>query len=303
MSKDDPYLTLLDDLQAYDNPEAFTDTGSDGVYRLSLPFPDSLDEGLDLPVVAALEIQGDKLMIALREYLFWTFTKAPVDFEKAGVKTIQEFKELLLADPVFGQAEKAYFWFFVRHFPELVNKLMITLGVLAIDSLATHGGFISEEQRKKEEVKLRATVEVAVKGYRNDLKRILRTRTRGGKTPTIAPDIRASLHLEYQQLYKAAKLIKKHHDSLYQTYIAQHHRTTQDVWTGFWLDHAAKVFSDQPKEFLALFAEIDRPSASEASYIWLARSHRRKLSYIKKLVKESKKVLSNSSNESTSPSD
>src|SRR5207245_718350 len=112
-------------------------------------------------------------------------------------------------------------------------------------------------------------LEANLQGLRKDIKRRLKIRGRGGKTSTLAPDVRSSLHDTYDSTYKSAKTIKKHHDSLYRTFLSQKHRTNR--WREFWVKHAEQVFEDQPKEFLELFSEAGRPSASDVAYDWVSR--------------------------------
>jgi hypothetical protein len=118
---------------------------------------------------------------------------------------------------------------------------------------------------------------------------MLRTRTRGGKTSALSPDLRQSLHLTYDGLHTTAKTIKKHHDSLYQTFCGQRHRVGRKEWQGFWIEHATKVFGDQPTGYLELFAEANRPSASEVAYAWVAQSTGLRESYVRKFIKELRK--------------
>jgi len=184
MPKDDP--TLFEELKVYDNPEAFKDPALEGTYRLSLPLKDSTD--FPLPVVVTVEIDGAKLTEASSQYFSWVIAQIPdQDLARAGVRTADEFKAMMLTDPKFNDAKRAYFWFFVRYFPELVNKLVLTLGVLSFDSLATHGFVESEQQRVQLEQKIKGTVEMALTGFRRDFKRMLRTRTRGRPKKLIDP--------------------------------------------------------------------------------------------------------------------
>jgi hypothetical protein len=269
-------VALLKDLQAYENPEASTDLQNPHVYRLNIPGKPYDAKGAALKV----DLDGAQLKSCLRALMTVTLKHLP-----------KESLEQYLASTIYLQSEDEMYLFFLRHFPNLMTDFFITLSQIALVSPGSVGTItFSGDDRKDFERHQKDLLEVNLKRLRKKIKQMLRTRTRGGKTSSLAPDLRGSLHLTYDRFHETAKTIKKHYDSLSRTFHAQRNRASQKEWQPFWIEHAMNVFSDQPRAFLELFSDAAKPSASEIAYAWVSQTTGLRQSYIRKLVKELRKA-------------
>jgi len=100
---------------------------------------------------------------------------------------------------------------------------------------------------------------------------------------------RAKQHEVYDRLFEIAKSIKPYYDDLHRRYNKEHSQQTVpfEQWQSFWIDHAVQ-FYEYEKDFLALFADQDEPSASELAYRHMATDTRHSRSYIEKIVRKSR---------------
>jgi hypothetical protein len=133
---------------------------------------------------------------------------------------------------------------------------------------------------------VRSLLTLKIRELHNDLKRMVGTRTRGGKTSKLEPSLRQRLHLDYEALYEGAKPLKKQYNVLRKTFDANRHRKDHAEWERFWIDHSSKLYADYDQDYLRLFASIDNPSASEVAYKWLSMKTGLRQSYVQRIVKE-----------------
>lgn len=154
---------------------------------------------------------------------------------------------------------------------------------------------LSAQQRKTIkalESELVDSIDVKSIEKKRDWEREFRAETegRGGSAARLGANERQSLHRQYDDTYKIVKGIKKDYDKLLATFTETHKRSGHKwkQWHVFWNKYATELYGQQP-EFLALFAEQDKPSASEIVYRWLARQKGHEVSYLKRLVYKSRR--------------
>jgi hypothetical protein len=127
-------LSLLQDLEKYDNPQAYSDPNEPHVYRLRIPPKQYETE----PVILKIELNGSHLKQSLRDLLFFALKDVPsIDqmMEQIGAKDFADFKVQLTATESYQQTENEVYLFWLRHFPELITKFFLIISQVALASL------------------------------------------------------------------------------------------------------------------------------------------------------------------------
>lgn len=172
------HLALLEDLKAYDNPAAYSDPDHPHLYKLRI-----VSVALEhLPTILNVDVNGVNLFPVLRECLFGLIAHAPnaqaemiSDYE---AKDWEDARAKIIADPEYRIAEQESYWFFVRNFPRLMVKvyeLFLTMTVMSVFKTST----FSAEQQLEMEPTIKRFLEIGTKELRDEIKRMLRTRTSG----------------------------------------------------------------------------------------------------------------------------
>lgn len=174
-STTDPALIgLKEDLQAYDNPEVFYDT--------TLPFTPKTRIFTALlenqPDVLRVEIEGNTLWLAIRELTMRTLWHQATKMDPT--YTQEDFlKDRAdgLEDPVYLKIEEDMFYFFVRNFPQLLLRIYQILNRLTL----VYGSrtAMNPAQRQAFEADIKNEVMAQVRELRNDIKKMLQTRSSG----------------------------------------------------------------------------------------------------------------------------
>jgi hypothetical protein len=258
-SSDDP--EFLKDLRRYNNPEVFDDPSLPQYYRFQVPsFPE--------PSILSIEVNGDGLPNALRERFFALTGLGP----KAGGALLKGFDSW----------ERDMLLFFVRHLPLLTVRLYKTLETMSVLKVLAE---VSDDPRKQNET-LKQILRILLPTIEHDLKQILGTRRRLSK---LDAKTRQSLHTWYDEIHQGAKVIKKHYEETFVEFEKSHRRTghTRKEWQEFWANHAQQRYGYE-EEFVALFAESGRLSASEVAYTWMAQKTGHTSKYVKRLVMDAR---------------
>jgi len=200
----------------------------------------------------------------------------------------ESFRAQTIGDDEYLGLEREMCWFFFRHFP----KLLLRLYDIAMRVSVIHMARMLEDNaaRQEREKDLKRSLARMVRDLQKDIHQMLGTRKRGGSTGKLRPDLRKSLHLEYENIYPIAKTIKKQYENLRKTFNASRHRAGLDEWQEFWNESAGKLFPDIAPDFLTLFASADNPSASDVAYVWISQSTTLSQSYVRKKIKELRKA-------------
>jgi hypothetical protein len=113
---------------------------------------------------------------------------------------------------------------------------------------------------------------------------------RGGSDPRLPSSQRESLHAQYEVHYVRAKRVKRDYNVKLKEFQGRRRARgyTHKEWVDYWMKDAHD-YPDEIQEYLALFAEIDNPSASDIAYRILAAQTGHKRSYLERLVAESRK--------------
>ncbi len=121
-------------------------------------------------------------------------------------------------------------------------------------------------------------------------KRLRAERGRGGSTARLEPNKRRSLHVQYDEICKIARPIKKDYDATFKRFDESHRRggSTWEQWQEFWGRYSIDLYRHDAA-FLLLFAAPDEPSASEVAYRQLAAQTGHTPSYVETLVLKSRK--------------
>lgn len=113
---------------------------------------------------------------------------------------------------------------------------------------------------------------------------------RGGSKARLEHRQIASLHDDYDEIQRIARVVRKSYLPMFKTFESTHTRSGYkwEEWQEFWVESAAKLTGHEA-EFLLLFAQPDKPSASEIAYKWLAAQTGHTRSYVQTLVIKSRK--------------
>jgi hypothetical protein len=112
----------------------------------------------------------------------------------------------------------------------------------------------------------------------------------GGSETRLSKTERQILHTKYNAIYKIAKEIRTHHNTTLERFDQRHRRSgwNWEDWEEFWGRYAGDLY-EHDAEFLLLFANQDRPSASEVAYRRLAAQTEHTRSYVERLVLKARK--------------
>ncbi len=121
-------------------------------------------------------------------------------------------------------------------------------------------------------------------------KRLRAEPKRGGSKARLEHLQRQSLHEDYDEVQRIAKLVRKSYLTTFKTFETTHSRNgyNWEEWQEFWVKYATELTGHEA-EFLLLFAERDNPSASEIAYRWLVAQTGHTRSYVEALVIKSRK--------------
>ncbi len=178
-SVDADYLALLEDLKNYDNPEAYNDSGHPHLYKLRI-----ISKAFEhLPTILNIDVDGLNLMPVLRECLFGILAQGGGDVREQMIadyeaKDWDEAREMIIADSDYKIAEQDCYWFFVRNFPKLMVKVYELFVLMTVMSVFKSRTFSIEQQRDMEPT-IKHFLELGTKDLRNEIKRMLRTRSSG----------------------------------------------------------------------------------------------------------------------------
>lgn len=113
---------------------------------------------------------------------------------------------------------------------------------------------------------------------------------RGGSEPKLPEYERKSLHAQYDALHTVAKIIKKDYEAKLKLFAKKRAAKgySHKEWRDHWIE-SADIYPDVFKNFVAIFAHEDRPSASDVAYIVLAEQTGHKRSYLPRLIADSRK--------------
>ncbi len=89
----------------------------------------------------------------------------------------------------------------------------------------------------------------------------------GGSEARLKKEVRRSLHVQYDEIYETAKIIKRDHDAALLRFDKAHRRSGYKPaqWQEFWVKYASELYEYDPA-FVSLFTNQDNPSASEVAY-------------------------------------
>lgn len=175
------HLALLEDLKAYDNPAAYSDTENPHLYKLRI-----LSKAFeDLPVILKVELSGADFFAVLRECLFSMIRRDPnveasmlADYQ---TEDWEEVREKVIIDPEYVIAEQECYWFFVRHLPTLMLSVYETFLNMTLMSVFKTSVFSATEKRELEPL-IKKAIETGTKRLRDDMKKVVGTRSSGRPT-------------------------------------------------------------------------------------------------------------------------
>lgn len=280
---------LVDELKAlYDNPEVFFDV-ENADRRDFAQFRIISPRILGQPSILYVQIDTNNVSLVLREAILGMFdsdTRGLLQ-QDYGTSSWDETRQAILSDPEYGKTEGRTFWFFVRHFPGLTIKLYGIAMQMAL--LASIGNLFDDDPKGREEA-VRGNLKLMLRDLEKEIKRMLGTRKRGGSRSKLDANRLQVIHVHYDTVHQLAKPVKKHCDAMLKEFEQSRGRRgyTQQEWREFWKKHAYELYG-YPAEFLALFAELEKPSASEVAYAWIARGSGHAVNYTKRLVLASRK--------------
>lgn len=290
----DPEIDFSDVAQPIDKRHALIlrNIGPD-LLRFQLPWASRSELPLavdcEINALALLRMQRLFLLEAVRQKLGvngW-------DFENFGKSDDPEWlreRDELLADEDFLKDEQDAFFFFVEHFPLIASYAYMITIVMA--QLSTLGTTLFEDDPSEKDKFLRSGLDRMMKDLKNEIKRILGTKRRGGSAGKLTDEIRTSLYEYYDDIHLMAKAIKKDYNDTFKKFEKSRHQSGYkfEEWQQFWINHATALYRDYDKDFLASFAEQEHPSASEITYRWLSHRTGGKRSYVESLVKKTRKA-------------
>ncbi|MCA1612993.1 MAG: hypothetical protein LC800_02325 [Acidobacteria bacterium] len=284
-------LALLEDFAAYVNPEAILDPKLPQTYWLPIP----ATSRPSYPRILELLINGEALPLVMRGAVWMYLDRgdgrmADVVREKYGYENLDKFLKELFADEEYLKVEKYMVTFFLRNLPELFTRFYGIVLCMTVESVFKLK-LAAPADRAEYEESVRRRLNVELRELGKDIKRRIGTRGRGGSQPKLHMDELQALHVRYDDLYKRAKRIKRHYDEVLAQFTESRGRQgfKHRTWQQFWSTHAAAMYADEDTEFLALFAQVSKPSASEVAYTRLSKQTGHKRSYIERLVRDSRR--------------
>lgn len=255
-----------------------------------------------MPLAVDCEIDAHALLRMIRVFLLETvrqkFGIDGWDFESFGKSEDPEWLQICeeaAEDDDFLKVEREAYYFFLRHYPVIATyAYMITIMMAQLSAL---GPFLFEgdsavlgNMPEEKDKLLRSGLKGVLKSLEKEIKEIIGTRTAGGSTPKLDSDKRAALHLRYDYLHASAKTIRKQYKELLKRFEEGRQRSgyKYEEWQKFWTDTAAVMHPDEDRDFLAIFARRDTPSASKVAYLQLHKETGHKISYLPRLIRESR---------------
>jgi hypothetical protein len=245
------------------------------------------DRNPDEVLAVCAHIHSEALRLALREALFWRHISGPMlkeIMQDYGAKTFAELREAIHAHQSFPETEKLIGAFFIRNFPTLLRSTYDILTDVAVCAAMLR----FENDKKAVDRTLKTIVKRNLGTMERSIKQMLGTRKRGGSEGKLEVIKRRSLHTQYDALLKDAKEIKKHYKSVLRTFEQNKRGYKRSEWQEFWLSHSTQLY-DRDRDFLALFSEVDDPAPSDIAYQWLSTQTGHAVTYVKRLVIESRK--------------
>ncbi len=209
--------------------------------------------------------------------------------ELHGDRDLEETRAHLLNDEQYLDAEGRMWLLFVRIVPKLLLKVHAIALSLSVFGGATRTLDHPEEVDEGEQL-LKAILNAALRDLQQEIKSFIGMRGRGGSKAKLGADKRKSLHARYDELHQTAKTMKRYYNDLYKRFdeSRSHHGYTHQEWQKFWRAHVAAIYPDYDQDFLALFARRDKPSASKVAYLQLHKETGHKISYLPRLIRESR---------------
>jgi hypothetical protein len=115
--------------------------------------------------------------------------------------------------------------------------------------------------------------------------------SRGGSDPRLKPQVRDSLHLEYDQLHSLTREVKKDYRNIYKAFDKAHrkHGFSRAQWIVYWSEHCQQKYPSHLQGLVQLFAENDELSAANVACEYLGKQLGHKSSYTQRLVRDSRK--------------
>lgn len=170
-------LALLQDLEAYANPQAYADPNEPHVYRLNIPGK-PYDEKA---AVLRIELDGAQLKSSLRALMSVAMNHLSLS---------EEDRKKYLASEPYQQSENDMYVFFLRHFPKLITDFFITISQIALVSPGSVGSMtFSGDARKEFERNQKNLLEVNLGRLRKKIKQMLETNPRGRPKKIIDPNV------------------------------------------------------------------------------------------------------------------
>lgn len=287
-SVDDPELAA-DLIKGYENPEVFSDPSLTQIYRTRIFQTTryySNHPPHDADVIYA-QLNGHTLPFALRESMFWMMVRSPnlaETMQAYEVKTFADLRTAMQNDPEFAETDQRMGLFFIRNFPKLLLSMYEILAVMSVSAAVAAD---VDDQKQKDEL-LRAILKQRLRQLGDQIKAMVGTRRRGGSKGKLEVSTRRSMHAQYDEILQIGKAIKRHYNEVFRTFDKSRQTYKRETWEEFWLSHAKALYDYNP-DFLSLFSELGDPSASDVAYKWLALHTGHSLSYIKRLVIQSRK--------------
>jgi hypothetical protein len=186
------HQALLEDLNAYDNPEAFDDLNLPQQYKFRI-FSKLLQ---GRPDVLRIEVNGDILANLLLESFLELSRRFNPDFEKEirefyGDTDLTETRSVLLTSEEYLKVELEMVRFFLRYLPKLMLHLYgIIIEMSVLSSVKQSADEPTEKNAIEQNLKL--VLASSLRRMKNDIQRMVNTRTRGRPkkfTPNELPEI------------------------------------------------------------------------------------------------------------------
>lgn len=170
------YLTALrNDLSVYDNVEVFYAKSPEFRPRFRIQSRHLASD----PDILRVEIEAQNLFLALREAACENARRGEeiregVPHDEA---SWDNERQNLLADPEYQKAEQDMFFFFARHFPQLV----VLVYDMAVQSSIVYGArkSMTEAERNEVEERVQKTIDGLVRNLKSEVKRMVGTRSSG----------------------------------------------------------------------------------------------------------------------------
>lgn len=177
---------LNDEIQAlykelakyYDNPDSFFDPNVPFVHTMRVVRAEMPDR----PDVLRIETEGRQLLLHLREQ-FLSMMKHTAEgqlIEDYQVSDWNEAREAIIADNEYLEMERQMYWIFARNMPNLLIKLYNILLLMSVISAVKKS--LDEPARRESEPIVKKEITTAVRGLRNEIARMLETRSPGRPT-------------------------------------------------------------------------------------------------------------------------